>query len=160
MGLSATLNIAQGALSTNGALTTVVSRNIAGVNDPGYSRKIASLSSTADGSGATVSISRATDTALFNHLLSATSSSAASSALSSGLDQLEQTVNLTQSASAGEGATTASGNSPADLLGSLTMHCRPSRPRQATRRRAKPFDQRASDGHEPQSSLADRPERP
>ena len=34
MGLSATLNIAQSSLATNAALSSIVSRNIAGVNDP------------------------------------------------------------------------------------------------------------------------------
>ena len=69
MGLSTTLSIAQSALATNAALSSVVSRNIAGVNDPGYSRKIAALTPILNGTS-TVSVSRATDTALYNNLLS------------------------------------------------------------------------------------------
>lgn len=120
MGLSATLNIAQSALGTNAALANVVSRNIAGVNDPSYSRKLANVETTSGGSSTVDSISRASNAALFNHLLSSTSDSAASQALSDGLDQLEQTVNLTASASASDKTTTTSGTSPADLLGALT----------------------------------------
>ena len=76
MGLSATLNIAQSALATNAALSSLVSRNIAGVNDTSYTRKIANLSTIDGGAGSTVSVSRATDVALFGSLLSSTSESA------------------------------------------------------------------------------------
>ena len=119
MGLSATLNIAQSALSTNAALTTVVSRNIAGVNDPSYSRKLTNVSTASDGTAVVVSTTRASDQALFNTLLSSTSESASSQAVADGLDQLEQTVNLTTTASATDPSTTA-GNSPSALLGAMT----------------------------------------
>ncbi len=46
MSLTTTLNIAQQALSTNAALSTIVSRNIAGVNDPNYSTKTGQLETT------------------------------------------------------------------------------------------------------------------
>jgi flagellar hook-associated protein 1 len=120
MGLSTTLSIAQSALTTNAALSSVVSRNIAGVNDPNYARKIASVSTVQNGTGAIVSIDRATNLALFSNLLTATSASAASSAVSDGLNKLEQTVNLSSSASDSTTGTTTAGNSPAALLGTLT----------------------------------------
>ena len=49
MSLTTTLNIAQAALSANAALSTIVSRNIAGVNDPNYSTKIGRLETTQGG---------------------------------------------------------------------------------------------------------------
>lgn len=118
MGLSATLNIAQSSLATNAALSSLVSRNIAGVNDPGYSRKIANITTIFGGAGSLVSVSRATDAALFRNLLSSTADAASSTAQANGLDQLEQTVrvgSISQSSS-----TTTTGNSPATLLGTLS----------------------------------------
>ncbi|MDX7953065.1 flagellar hook-associated protein FlgK [Lichenihabitans sp. Uapishka_5] len=121
MGLSTTLSIAQAALQANANQTTVVSKNIAGVNDAGYSRRIASLTTQADGIP-TVTVSRSSNTELFNQLLSSTSDAQSADALSSGLDALEQTVNLTSSASNSESSTdkTSVGTSPAALLASLT----------------------------------------
>ncbi|MCW6508530.1 flagellar hook-associated protein FlgK [Lichenifustis flavocetrariae] len=121
MGLSASLSIAQAALQANANSTTALSRNIAGVNDPNYSRKIASLSTTSTGA-ADVTVTRASNPALFNRLLSSTSDSQAAQALSDGLDQLEQTVSLTTSAATSESdkSTTRIGTSPADLLTTMT----------------------------------------
>jgi flagellar hook-associated protein 1 len=119
MGLSATLNIAQSALATNAALSSLVSRNIAGVNDTSYTRKIANIASVANGTGSIVSVSRATNTALFGNLLSSTSESAAASAVSDGLDQLEQTVSLASSTDDSSTSTTTAGTSPAVLIGKL-----------------------------------------
>ena len=113
MGLSATLNIAQSALATNAALSSIVSRNIAGVNDPNYSRKTGEVSTTSSGGSALSGVQRATNDALFTNLLGANSASAASAALSNGLDQLEQTVSLTTASA------TASDTSPATLIGKL-----------------------------------------
>ena len=117
MGLSATLNIAQAALQANANQTTVVSRNISGVNDPGYSRRIASVSSSADGI-TQITVSRAANAELFNRLLGSTSDAQSAQALADGLDGLEQTVNLTTSASNSESSTdkTSVGTSPADML--------------------------------------------
>ena len=119
MGLSATLNIAQSALSTNAALSSIVSRNIAGVNDPNYSRKIGEVATNAYGTASVVSVGQATDAALFAHLLSATADAASSSALSNGLDQLESTVSLTNTATSSSTSTTTD-VSPATLIGTLT----------------------------------------
>ena len=117
MSLSTTLSIAQSALSTNAALSTIVSRNIAGVNDPNYSTKLASAVTTLDGGIEISGIRSATDTALFNNLLGAKSDAASASALSDGLGQLEQTLGLS-STTAADG--TSNDSSPATLLGNLT----------------------------------------
>lgn len=121
MGLSASLSIAQAALQANANQTTVVSKNIAGVNDTGYSRRIANVTSTADGI-TQVTVSRASNTELFNKLLGSTSDAQSAQALSDGLDRLEQTVNLTTSASDSESSTdqTTIGTSPADLLATMS----------------------------------------
>ena len=95
MGLSATLNIAQSALATNAALSSIVSRNIASVNDPNYSRKTGEVSTQQGGGSALTGTVRATNVALFTNLLSANADAASSQALADGLDQLEQTVGLT-----------------------------------------------------------------
>lgn len=119
MGLSSTLNIAQSSLSTNAALTSLLSRNIAGVNDANYSRKTANLTTNQSGAAVLTSVSRASDDALFASLLSANADSASSQALSDGLDKLENTVSLTSSTSSSTDAT-VTGNSPATLLGTFT----------------------------------------
>ena len=117
MGLSATLSIAQAALQANANQTTLVSRNIAGVNDPGYSRRIGQVTSAADGI-TSVTVSRASNAELFNQLLGSTADAQSAQAIANGLDQLEQTVNLTASASNSENKT-PSGTSPADLLAKM-----------------------------------------
>ena len=117
MSLSTTLSIAQSALSTNAALSTIVSRNIAGVNDPNYSTKSAAAVTLMDGGIKLGSIRSATNTALFNNLLAAKSDAASASAVSDGLGQIEQTLGLT-STTAADGTSTDS--SPATLLGTLT----------------------------------------
>ncbi len=119
MSLSSTVNIAQASLATNAALTTIVSRNIAGVNDPNYSRKTGNITTSPGGAGVLTSVSRATNDALFANLLSANADAASSQALSDGLNTLEQTVNLTNAASSTANATNA-GTSPATLLGAFT----------------------------------------
>ena len=117
MGLTTTLNIAQQALNTNAALSTIVSRNIAGVNDPNYTTKTAQVETTQDGGVAVVGIRNTTDDALFTNLLTANAGAASSSALSSGLDQLEQTLGLS-STTATDG--TSTDTSPATLIGALS----------------------------------------
>ncbi|MGI4763753.1 MAG: flagellar hook-associated protein FlgK [Janthinobacterium lividum] len=116
MSLTTTLSIAQQALNTNAALSTIVSRNIAGVNDPNYSTKTAQVETTQDGGVQVASIRNATDTALFNNLLTANAGAASASALSGGLDQLEQTLGLSTTATDGTSADT----SPATLIGALS----------------------------------------
>lgn len=108
MSLSLASTVAQSTLASTATQISVVSRNIDGVNDPGYSRKIANLTTSQTGNGVVVSITRAADKALFDNLLGAQSGAAAQQALSDGVNMLDQTV--------GDPAT---GQSPSALLGDL-----------------------------------------
>ena len=117
MSLSTTLNIAQNALATNAALSTIVSRNIAGVNDADYSTKTGQVETTLDGGAQIAVIRGATDNALFGHLLGARSDAASAQALSDGLTQIQQTLGLATSTAA-DG--TAVDTSPATLIGNLS----------------------------------------
>ncbi len=117
MSLSTSLNIAQQSLSTNAALSTIVSRNIAGVNNTGYATKIAQVETGPDGSVRITGVRSATDDALFSNLLSAKSDAASASALSDGLGQIEQTLGLTTSTTS---SGTSTDTSPATLIGNLT----------------------------------------
>ena len=92
MSLTAALNSARNSLSVRSAETDIVSRNIAGVNDPNYARKSADLSVSATGSVQILGISRSADQALAVQVVSATSSAAKQNALLSGINQLQQTV--------------------------------------------------------------------
>ncbi|MCJ2122099.1 flagellar hook-associated protein FlgK [Methylobacterium sp. J-077] len=97
MSLSVAMKAARGALQANATSTGVVSRNIAGVNDPAYSRKIASLVTT-DGPVRVV-VSRASDTLLFDKTLRSTSELAGRTAILKGLTSLEDTVGDTEEGS-------------------------------------------------------------
>lgn len=94
MSLSVAMKAARGALQANATSTGVVSRNIAGVNDPAYSRKIASLVTT-DGPVRVV-ISRASDTLLFDKTIHSTSELAGRTEILKGLQSLEDTVGDTE----------------------------------------------------------------
>jgi flagellar hook-associated protein 1 FlgK len=89
--LSAALNAARSSLTANSSQTAVVSRNIAGVNDPSYARKIANLTTIQGGVGV-ASITRAGDKALFESMLDASSANGSQQALATGFAQLEGTV--------------------------------------------------------------------
>ncbi len=98
MNFTTATNVAQSALATISAESSVLSRNIAGVNSSGsFSRKIANVASTQDGGVTVTSITNAQNQALFESVLSATSSSAAQNAISSGLTTLQNTVGNTSS---------------------------------------------------------------
>ena len=109
MNFSDAMSIAQSSLASNAAQISIVSRNIAGANNPNYSRKIALVTTSDNGASQVVSVGQATDQALFTNMLNASSDAAASSALSSGLDQLQQTVDDTQVST-----------SPSALIGNLS----------------------------------------
>ncbi|SDA11403.1 flagellar hook-associated protein 1 FlgK [Methylobacterium sp. UNC378MF] len=94
MGLSVALNAARGSLQANAVQTDVVSRNIAGVDDSAYSRKIASLVTTEG--PVRVVVNRASDTALFDKMIGSTSELAGREAILDGLKRLEETVGDTQ----------------------------------------------------------------
>ncbi|MFC6050488.1 flagellar hook-associated protein FlgK, partial [Methylobacterium hispanicum] len=83
MGLQIALSTARNALLATSSQIAVASRNVAGANDAGYARKIATL---VTGNGnAQVIITRAGDQALFTRKLGATSDEAASAARFDGL---------------------------------------------------------------------------
>jgi flagellar hook-associated protein 1 len=92
MSLTAALNTARAALQTTSQQIAVSGRNIAGANDPSYSRTIALPVTTADGSAQVLTITRASNAALYGRMLVATSSSTSQQALLDGLNQLQQTV--------------------------------------------------------------------
>jgi flagellar hook-associated protein 1 FlgK len=91
MNLTTALLTARSSLAATSVQTSVTSRNVAGSGDPGYSRKIASVSS--NSGYVTVNITRASDQALFESMLKSTSTLAGQQALSAGLDQLESSAN-------------------------------------------------------------------
>ncbi|MCP1551369.1 MULTISPECIES: flagellar hook-associated protein FlgK [Methylorubrum] len=95
MGLTLALNTARASLLANSNQIAVSARNVAGANDPGYSRKIATLVAGSAG-GATVTITRAGDPALYARTLNASSDAARSDALLTGLTKLAQTVGDTE----------------------------------------------------------------
>ncbi len=108
MGLTAAIQTAQSALRTTSAQTAVTSRNVAGANDPSYSRKIALVTTSMDGGAQTVAIRRAADKALLENMIEATSRASAQQALGDGLTMLQQIV-----------GDPADDRSPAALLGAL-----------------------------------------
>jgi flagellar hook-associated protein 1 len=117
MSLSSAAITAQSGLSTITAEAAILSQNIAGANDTGiYSRKIANVISIPGGSQV-ASITRASNQAVFDNLLNATSASAMQQALSSGLDQLNQTIG---SLAASNSNSNAAATSPEALLSSFT----------------------------------------
>jgi len=87
MSLSSALLTAKSSLAATSKQTSVVSRNMAGANDPDYSRRTASLVSGPYGS-LYVGISRSADEALFNKFIQSNSTASSSSILAGGLDRL------------------------------------------------------------------------
>jgi flagellar hook-associated protein 1 FlgK len=93
MTLAAGLDIAQSGLSVTANQTAVVSRNVANAGDPNISRKIANVVTAPSGGVRLASITRASNEALFENMLAATSVFGAQQAIVAALDRLEQTVN-------------------------------------------------------------------
>jgi flagellar hook-associated protein 1 len=117
MSLSSASNIAKSGLNTVSAETAVLSRNITGATSTAtYSRKIANVITTVDGSNV-ASVTRASNLAVFGNMLEATSASATQNAISAGLDTLNQTVGDVSSSSS---ITASNSTSPAALLSSFT----------------------------------------
>jgi len=98
MSLSSALNIAQMALKTTSRQTSVVSRNVADASNPDYTRRTATVVSTAPGARS-LDIQRATNDLLFRQNLSALSSWAGQNALYTGMDRLDLAVNGVDNAS-------------------------------------------------------------
>jgi flagellar hook-associated protein 1 FlgK len=93
MSISHALNVARSSLATTSEQMSVVSRNMASAQDPGATRKSANVVTVNGGGTRIASITRASNSALFNAMLVATSSSGAQRAIVDALDRLEQTVN-------------------------------------------------------------------
>lgn len=101
MSLSVALKVAQSALSARQTETATVSRNIAGAQEAGYSRKTVLLSTVVSEGGHTGGvrsdgIRRTTDTALYSSLLRSTSRATSQDAVAAGLEKLERTVGNTE----------------------------------------------------------------
>lgn len=109
MSLSVALNTARSSIQTTSTQIATSGRNVAGADDPTYSRKIAMKSTTSDGGARTISIARATDVALFTRMVGATSQTTGQEALLAGLERLAETVGDPED-----------GGSPAAKLGVLT----------------------------------------
>jgi flagellar hook-associated protein 1 FlgK len=119
MGLSSALNIAQSALATTSAQTAVVSRNIAGVNNPNYSLKTAQVTTNYSGASQVVGITRAANPALFTNLLGANAASQYQQAIANGLNQLQQTIGTTSSSTTSSTSAT-SDISPSTMINNLS----------------------------------------
>jgi flagellar hook-associated protein 1 len=92
MSLSVGLDVALSGLAATSEQTSVVSRNVARANDPHASRKSANVVTTPNGGVNVASITRASNSALLEKMMAATSSSASQKAMVELLDRLDQTV--------------------------------------------------------------------
>ncbi len=107
MSLTSALNTAQSAITTVSKQTALVSRNIAGANDPNFSRRIGSVVS--GPSGLTyLTVTRSADDALLSKYIESNSQLGASDTLQSGLDRLSGIYSANDAAGA-----------PGALLGDL-----------------------------------------
>jgi flagellar hook-associated protein 1 FlgK len=116
MGLSLAGAIATDSLGTISSQINTVSRNISGANTPGHTAKIAQIITGENGAARINGITRAANPALLKNLLQATSGQASSSAISDGLAQIEQFMNLS-SVSASD---ISNSSSPAAFISRLT----------------------------------------
>jgi flagellar hook-associated protein 1 len=119
MSLSSAFNIINSSFDANASQTAAISRNISNASTPGYTLKTANLATSAYGGVYVSSITRATNDALQDTMLSATSTSAQQAALANGLTQLSATVSDSASTASSSSTTTASGQSPSAMLASL-----------------------------------------
>lgn len=109
MSLTAAFNTARTSLQSTSTRLSVSASNIASADDTSASRKIAVVTTSADGAARVVTITRASDSPLYDRMLSATSASSKLSAIDDGLTVLQETVGDTQSET-----------SPAALLGKFS----------------------------------------
>ncbi len=110
-----------GAIATQslGAISNqigVASRNVAGVNTPGYSKKSANVLTAMDGGPEVDGIRRATDLALFRNVLLSNAAQAQHSVIADGLSRIDQSMNI----SSGTASDVSSGRSPAALLSAFS----------------------------------------
>lgn len=87
MSLSSALLTAKNSLEATSKQTSLISRNIAGANDPNYTRRIASVVSGSYGA-VHVGITRSADDALLSRFMQTNSKAMSSSVLSAGMDRL------------------------------------------------------------------------
>jgi flagellar hook-associated protein 1 FlgK len=92
MSLSVGLDVALSGLAATSEQTSVVSRNVARANDPQATRKSANIVTSPNGGVRVASITRASNSALLEKMLSANSASAQQQAMVDLLDKLDQTV--------------------------------------------------------------------
>ena len=92
MTLSIGLSTALSGLSVSSEQTSVVSRNVARAGDASATRKIVNLASIPGAGVRIASITRASNEALFDKLLSATSSASGRTAIADAVSELDQTV--------------------------------------------------------------------
>lgn len=93
MSLSSALNVAQSSLTATSTQTSVLSRNVAGADDPNYNRKFGTVITTYGGAVKVASIGRAMDSVLFAAKLGSTATTSGQQAIVDALEQLEATVN-------------------------------------------------------------------
>ncbi|MFM9856883.1 flagellar hook-associated protein FlgK [Pseudoxanthobacter sp. M-2] len=92
MSLTAAFHTARSSLQATSTQVSVSGRNVSGANDPQYSRKIATTTTTADGAARIPQVTRAADAPLYTRMLDATSRAAGQQAMLNGLKQLAETV--------------------------------------------------------------------
>jgi flagellar hook-associated protein 1 FlgK len=120
MTLSSAFNIIDSSFNPNASQTAVISQNISNSSTTGYTLKTANLAASPYNGVEVSSITRATNVALQEQMLAASSTAAQQAALANGLTQLSATVSDSASTSSSSSSTTtASGQSPAALLAGL-----------------------------------------
>lgn len=92
MSLSVAFNAARSSLFSTSSQIETTARNISGAGQAGTSRKLAITTTMGDGGATVISVSRASDNALFTRMLTATSHTADKQALLNGLERLQTTV--------------------------------------------------------------------
>jgi len=91
MSLTSALTSARNSLSVRSAETEIVSRNVAGANETGYTLKTANVT-TEIGGVRLLGVTRNTDSALFQSMLASSSDAAAREAVLAGVNTFQQTV--------------------------------------------------------------------
>jgi flagellar hook-associated protein 1 FlgK len=97
--LAVALNNARASLLTTAKQIAVSGRNIAGADDPSFTRKIALPTTGGNGAVAIRAITRATDFGLIQRVLSSNSATSSQQALLDGLERLHETIGDTNSGS-------------------------------------------------------------
>ncbi len=115
MTLSSAFSIANQSLGTISSQISVVSQNVSGANTTGYSTKTTNVITGADGSAQMSGVSRIANLALQKSSLAASSQQAADAAISAGLDQIDQSLNISSSSA----SSTTSSTTPADMIANL-----------------------------------------